>query len=87
MKEESGRLVYINRTFEETFGLSLQSAVGQRDADWLPPEAAEESRLHDETVFAQDQPLEFEETLPTVYSRRSRAQGPRSPRRDIVGSQ
>src|ERR1700737_4254677 len=33
MKEESGRLVYVNRTFEETFGLSAPSAVGQRDGD------------------------------------------------------
>ncbi|HYT32592.1 MAG TPA: PAS domain S-box protein [Thermoanaerobaculia bacterium] len=65
MKEESGRLVYVNRTFEETFGISVPSAVGQLDGDWLSPEAAAQSRLHDETVLTEDRPLEFEETLPT----------------------
>src|SRR5712692_5822448 len=65
MKEESGSLVYVNRTFEETFGLSARSAVGQKDGDWLPPEAAAQSRLHDETVLTEDRSLAFEETLPT----------------------
>ena len=65
LKDESGRLVYCNKTFESVFSQDGESLVGKTDADWLPSEVAERVRLHDQTVLSSGGMMETEETLPT----------------------
>ena len=65
LKDESGRLVYYNRTFANLFEQNGRSLLGRTDSDWLPHEAAEMVRGHDRTTLATGAVLEFEETLPT----------------------
>jgi two-component system cell cycle sensor histidine kinase/response regulator CckA len=70
MKNEEGRLAYVNRTFEKAFRVSFESVRGKTDAQWLPAELAKETRAHDEEVLAVDRPMEFEEDLPAAEGTR-----------------
>ncbi|MGH9364320.1 MAG: putative bifunctional diguanylate cyclase/phosphodiesterase [Thermoanaerobaculia bacterium] len=65
LKDESGRLVYCNRTFESVFSVDGLPLVGKLDAEWLPADAAERVRIHDQTVLEAGAVMEVEETLPT----------------------
>src|SRR5713226_9578429 len=65
LKDESGRLVYHNRTFQNVFAPEGGSLIGKADADWLPADVAERVRLHDQTVLATGAVMEVEEALPT----------------------
>ena len=65
LKDEEGRLVYVNRTFERVFGVSFEQMQGKTATDWLPAENAAQVRAHDHAVLASGRTMEFEETLPT----------------------
>ena len=65
LKDETGRLVYCNKTFESVFSSDGESLVGKFDVDWLPAEVAGRVRLHDQMVIATGSMMETEETLPT----------------------
>jgi len=65
LKDESGRLVYCNKTFESVFSTGGVSLVGKADAEWLPAPVAERIRRHDQSVLTTGAVMEVEETLPT----------------------
>jgi diguanylate cyclase (GGDEF)-like protein/PAS domain S-box-containing protein len=65
VKDEDGRLVYCNKTFENAFAASGESLIGRLDAEWLPEPVAARVREHDRAVLASGAVMEVEETLPT----------------------
>ena len=40
IKDEQGRMLFINRVMAKAFGVSYDDMVGKTDFDWLPPETA-----------------------------------------------
>ncbi len=64
MKDDQGRMVYVNRVFESVFGLTLDAVRGKKDSDWLPPEIAARLSANDDAVLRAGAALEFEEALP-----------------------
>ncbi len=40
IKDEQGRMLFINRVMAKAFGVSFDEMVGKNDFDWLPPETA-----------------------------------------------
>ena len=68
MKDESGRMVYVNRPFEHTFGLASTDVYGKSDFDLWPREVAESLRAHDVTVLAENRPTEVLESVPTPHA-------------------
>src|SRR5262249_29407760 len=65
MKDESGRLVYVNKPYERMFRTSLEAVFGKNDFDLWPHEVAEQLRAHDLEVLSSNQPSEVLERAPT----------------------
>ncbi|MGL5084063.1 MAG: EAL domain-containing protein [Microcoleaceae cyanobacterium] len=65
MKDEQGRYVYVNRTLERIFKITLDFLEGKTDFDWLPAEIATEVRARDAAVLATNQSSDYLETVPT----------------------
>jgi PAS domain S-box-containing protein len=65
MKDSEGRYVYVNKPFERLFGQKLAFLEGKTSYDWLPPETAEQTHVHDLNVLATGRPQEIIETVPT----------------------
>lgn len=64
MKDEEGRYVYLNKPFENHFGVRLEDWRGKTDFDVWPQEIAEEFRRNDQEVLRSGQPREvIEHTL------------------------
>ena len=63
MKDAEGRYVYVSAPMERLYGISLNGAGDQTDADIFPAEAAEQNRANDRRVLAAGQPIEFVETV------------------------
>lgn len=45
LQDAAGRYLFVNRLFETAYGVSRESVVGRRDADFVPLEAAAENEL------------------------------------------
>ncbi|QDU25901.1 Oxygen sensor histidine kinase NreB [Anatilimnocola aggregata] len=56
-KDEAGRIVYINRTCENRFGIRLADWQGKTDFDIWPPEVAQPLWDNDRKVFAGGNPI------------------------------
>jgi PAS domain S-box-containing protein len=65
MKDDEGRYVYVNKPFERLFGKPLSFLRGRKSFDWLPPNLAQETHIHDLKVLQSGQPEEILETVPT----------------------
>jgi diguanylate cyclase (GGDEF)-like protein/PAS domain S-box-containing protein len=65
LKDEAGRLVYINKSFERLFDVTLQDLRGKTDEDWLPPEVARQNQRNDACVLSTGQAMQVVETVPT----------------------
>jgi PAS domain S-box-containing protein len=63
MKDAAGRVVYINRTFERRFGVSLADWYGKTDHELWPAGIADEFRAADLAVLANDAPTELDECM------------------------
>src|SRR5215204_5853902 len=63
MKDADGRYVYVSAPMERLYGIGLNGADDQTDADIFPAEAAEQNRANDRRVLAAGQPIEFVETV------------------------
>ena len=64
MKDEDGRIVYVNAPFERLFGLTRADWEGKTEADFWPAETAARLRANDLAVLAGDQVVELLEELP-----------------------
>lgn len=65
MKDEEGRYVYTNRTWERVFHKTNGEVVGKTDVELWPPETAKRLRENDRVVFAAGRTVELEEVVPT----------------------
>lgn len=64
LKDLAGRYQFVNRQFEELFGVQRQSAVGLTDFDLFPDAMARDFRLNDEQVAMSGLPSNTEEVAP-----------------------
>jgi PAS domain S-box-containing protein len=64
LKDADGRYVFVNRQFQEVFGLRREQVIGKLDAEVLPPDVAETLRRDDLLVLGSRAPQELEETIP-----------------------
>jgi two-component system, cell cycle sensor histidine kinase and response regulator CckA len=65
MKDEEGRLIYINEPFVRRFGRTHTDWLGKTDWELLPPDIAKQLRANDLRVLSGDSVVELEETVPT----------------------
>jgi two-component system cell cycle sensor histidine kinase/response regulator CckA len=64
IKDDQGRYVYFNQTYENRFGLRLEEWRGKTDWEMWPPEVAKQLWQNDQAVLAAGHLIEFtEETL------------------------
>ena len=52
IKDDEGRMLFINRVMSKTFGVPFEEMVGKNDADWLPPETAKAVMEYDRSILA-----------------------------------
>ncbi len=64
VKDVDGRYLLINERFETLFNISKEDIVGKTDYDVFPKEAADAFQDNDLKVLKQDEPVQFEETVP-----------------------
>jgi PAS domain S-box-containing protein len=64
LKDAEGRFLFVNRQFEEVFGVRRDAALGKGDDEVLPPEVARTLRGDDVEAIAARAPREIEEMLP-----------------------
>ncbi|MEM8505323.1 MAG: EAL domain-containing protein [Cyanobacteria bacterium P01_D01_bin.1] len=62
----TGRLIYINKTFENFFQVESADLLGKTDFDWMPLEVAQQNQRHDQMVVNAGKVLELQESVPTV---------------------
>lgn len=65
MKDEAGRLVYLNKVFEKLFGLEENELLGKTDFDFLPADVAKAVRKNDEMILSDWKPMELMENVPS----------------------
>lgn len=65
IKDECGRHLYVNSTFERLFRVSLDEIRGKTNDDLTPPAVAARLNDNDRLVFATGEAVELEETVPT----------------------
>lgn len=71
MKDEEGRHVYLNRAYEQTFGVRLADWRGKTDFELWPEEIARTFRENDLAVLRSNQPIQIiEETAGVGGERR-----------------
>ena len=63
IKDTEGRLLLVNRLFEEFLGLPRDEIVGKTDADLFPPDAAAIYLDEDRQIMATGEAIRVEETL------------------------
>ena len=64
LKGADGRYLFVNRAFQEIFGVRRADVIGRADDEVLPAPAAEVLRTSDARVLAERTPRELEETVP-----------------------
>jgi PAS domain S-box-containing protein len=67
LTDEDGRLLYVNRTWEERFGRSWDQWVGKTATELWPAEFANVLREHDRAVLEAGKALEVFETMPDAH--------------------
>jgi PAS domain S-box-containing protein len=70
IKDEVGRLVYVNQLFEQAFQKRFVELKGKDDFELWPREVAQQLREHDMTVLCTNQSLETHEMVPTPDGQR-----------------
>jgi PAS domain S-box-containing protein len=64
MKDEAGRMLYVNATFEHAFGVQREDVIGKDDYELWPAEAARRLREHDLSVLKGNCAIQVEESVP-----------------------
>ena len=65
IKDEDGRLMFINRFMEDKFQVTREQMIGKTDFDWLPPDTARAVTAADRTVLDSGKPLQLVEIVAT----------------------
>ncbi len=65
IKDDEGRLVYLNQTMEEKFQVRREELIGKTDFDWLPLDVARAVTDADRAVLASGGARELIELVPT----------------------
>lgn len=84
-KDEQGRHVYLNKTYEEHFGVSLEDWRGKTDFEVWPLETAQEFRKNDLAVLAAGKSMEIIEETTNPDGSRSYWLNSKFPFRDASG--
>jgi PAS domain S-box-containing protein len=66
VKEASGRYIFVNRRFEQIFGLRADQIIGFTDHQIFPRHNADVFRANDVEVLERNSTVEYEETAPHV---------------------
>ena len=66
VKEASGRYIFVNRRFEQIFGLRADHIIGFTDHQIFPRHFADAFRTNDVEVLERNSTVEYEETAPHV---------------------
>ena len=64
IKDENGRMLYINEVMEQRFQMKLEDIFGKTDYDWLPQDKAAQLAAVDQEVMATGEPRQVIEVLP-----------------------
>jgi PAS domain S-box-containing protein len=72
IKDLRGRYVFINREYEQLYGVTNASVTGKIDADLFPAEQAAVLIVNDRRVLESREPIEFEETVDKDGATRTR---------------
>ena len=64
VKEASGRYIFVNRRYEQIFGLKADQIIGFTDHQIFPRHFADNFRNNDVEVLERNSTVEFEETAP-----------------------
>ncbi len=65
MKDEMGRYVYLSGPMGRLYGIELNGAGNQTDADFFSAESAQQNRTNDARVLLSGEPIEFVENVAT----------------------
>jgi PAS domain S-box-containing protein len=72
IKDPEGRFVYVNRTFERSFGMARSRVIGAAVTDLWDEEFAKPIVDHDREASTREHPVDVIETIPTADGRRHR---------------
>lgn len=64
LKDAEGRYLFVNRQFQQVFGLGREEVIGKVDEDVLPPPVARTLQADDGRVIQARAPQQLEETVP-----------------------
>ena len=88
MKDEAGRMLYVNKQLRQQFGLTTANDwVGKTDEDLFPPEVARVLRKTDESVLATGELLRLEEIVPDADGKPRYWQSYKFPLTEATGQQ
>jgi len=87
MKDEQGRYVYFNKTYENRFGVRLADWLGKTDLEVWPEETADEFMKNDQAVLAAGHAIEVTEETVNPDSSLCYWLNSKFPLRDLSGKQ
>ena len=87
IKDDQGRYTYVNRAYEQRFGVTLAYCQGKTDADLWPTEVAPRLQQADRATLAANRPVEITEETPERDGRISYWLNTKFPFRDPAGHQ
>ncbi|MFZ2267547.1 MAG: EAL domain-containing protein [Azonexus sp.] len=70
LKDPSGRYIFVNRRFVDTFGMPSDNALGKTDRQLFPRSVADEFRRNDLEAMKANDAVEFEEYVETPNGER-----------------
>jgi len=65
IKDDLGRMLFINRVMAKAFGVSVEEMVGKNDFDWLPPETARAVMEYDRSILESNRACKQVEMITT----------------------
>lgn len=69
VRDEQGRLIFVNRTFQEIYGVQPEQVLGELHLPWLSEEDAARMDAHNRQVLAENRPRRFEERTTDLEGR------------------
>ncbi len=66
IKDDQGRMLFINRVMARAFGVSFEDIVGKNDLDWLPHDTAKAVMEYDRSILANNRASKQVEMVTTA---------------------